>query len=217
MMMRVIARIQFAFMRKQPRQQRSRQMVERILVAGAELLRREGYDGFSTNRVAREAGVSPGSLYQYFPDKGAIVTEVIDRWSVEVSERVAAALAQRVGERGPTMVRGVVAALVTALEADAALLRIVLVELPPARTRDSLLALERRVREVLTAYLAGGAPGVAAEHATRAWVLVLAVEQLVVRWVLDEPGFPRERLVDEVTALCTRYLAPGDDPGPDAG
>lgn len=181
-------------------------MVERILAAGAELLRAEGYEGFSTNRVAREAGISPGSLYQYFPDKGAIVTEVIDRWSVEVSDRVAAALAQRVGEQGPGMVRGVVDALVAALEVDPALLRIVLVELPPASTRSSLLALEQRVRELLTAYLAGRTPGSTADHATRAWVAVLAVENLVVRWVLDDPGITRDRLVDEVTALGAQYL-----------
>ena len=182
-------------------------MVERIVAAGADLLRAEGYEGFSTNRVARAACISPGSLYQYFPDKGAIVTEVIDRWSLEMSDRVAASLAERVGEQGPGMVRGVVDGLVTALEADPALLRIVLVELPPARTRSSLLALEQRVRELLTAYLAGRMPGSAEDHATRAWVSVLAVENLVVRWVLDDPDIPRDRLVDEVTALGTQYLA----------
>ena len=195
------------FVRKQPRQQRSREMVERIIGASAELLRAEGYEGFSTNRVAREAGVSPGSLYQYVPDKSALVDEVIDRWSVEVSERVAAALAQRVGEQGPGMVRGVVETLVAALEADTALLRIVLVELPPARTRASLLALEQRVRELLTAYLGGRTPGSTEEHASRAWVSVLAVENLVVRWVLDAPDIPRDRFVDEVVSLGTTYLA----------
>lgn len=209
-LMRAITRIQFASMRKQPRQRRSRETVERILAASADLLRAEGYEGFSTNRVAREAGVSPGSLYQYFPDKGALVDEVIGRWSVEVSERVAATLALRVAEPGPAMVRGVVEALVAALEADTALLRIVLVELPPARTRASLLALEQRVRELLTAYLAGRTQGTAEEHATRAWVSVLAVENLVVRWVLDAPAIPRARLVDEVAALGTSYLGLGE-------
>ena len=201
-----MTRIQFAFMRKQPRQQRSRATVERIVAAGAELLRREGYETFSTNRVAQEAGISPGSLYQYFPDKQAIVDEVIDRWSVEVTDRVASALAQRIGEEGLQMIRGVVEALVVALEADAPLLRIVLVELPPARTRTSLLALERRVRELTTAYLAGRDPR-GAGHADRAWVLVVAVENLIARWVLDDPDLSRDRLVDEVTALCAGYVA----------
>ena len=184
-------------------------MVERIIAASAELVRAEGYEGFSTNGVARAAGVSPGSLYQYFPDKSALVGEVIDRWSVEVSERVAGALAHRVGEQGPGMIRGVVEALVAALEADTALLRIVLVELPPARTRGSLLALEQRVRELLTAYLAARTPGSTEDHATRAWILVLAVENLVVRWVLDAPDIDRGRFVDELVTLGTLYLGPG--------
>lgn len=192
-------------MRKQPQQQRSREMVARVLAASTELLRRDGYERFSTNRVAREAGVSPGSLYQYFPDKGALVAEVIDRWLAEASERVTAALSDRVGLEGRDMVRQVVEALVDTLESDAALLRIVLVELPPARTRDSLLQLERRVQELLAAYVAGRAPGT--DHTTRAWVVVLTTEQLVVRWLVDRPGITRQELVDEVVALCTGYLA----------
>ena len=184
-------------------------MVERILAASADLLRTDGYEEFSTNGVARAAGVSPGSLYQYFPDKGSVVDEVIDRWSVEVSERVAATLAQRVGEQGPDMVRGVVEALVDALEADPVLLRIVLVELPPARTRSRLLALEQRVRELLTTYLAARSRGSTTDHAARAWVTVLAVENLVVRWVLDRPDLSRDLLVDEVVTLGTAYLAAG--------
>lgn len=192
-------------MRKQPQQQRSREMVARILTASTDLLRREGYDRFSTNRVARAAGVSPGSLYQYFPDKSALVAEVIDRWLAEASERVTAAMSDRVGLEGREMVRQVVEALVEALEADVALLRIVLVELPPARTRDSLLQLERRVQELLAAYVAGRMPGT--DHATRAWVVVLTTEQLVVRWLVDGPDLTRQQLVDEVVALCTGYLS----------
>ena len=54
-------------------------MVERIVSAGARVLEARGYQDASTNRIAREAGVSPGSLYQYFPDKDAIVAEIILR------------------------------------------------------------------------------------------------------------------------------------------
>lgn len=58
-----MTRIQFASVRKIPQQHRSRQMVQRLLEAARAVLVRDGYDGFSTNRVAAEAGVSPGSLY----------------------------------------------------------------------------------------------------------------------------------------------------------
>jgi AcrR family transcriptional regulator len=55
--------------RKKPRQQRSQDTVECILDATARVLCATGYDRASTNRVAMAAGVSVGSLYQYFPSK----------------------------------------------------------------------------------------------------------------------------------------------------
>lgn len=54
--------------------------VERIVVAAAQVLGDHGYDGASTNAIARRAGLSPGSLYQYFVDKDAIVAAVLERF-----------------------------------------------------------------------------------------------------------------------------------------
>jgi AcrR family transcriptional regulator len=59
--------------RKQPRQERSRQMREDILTASIRVLRREGALRFTTPRVAAAAGISVGSLYQYFPNKHALI------------------------------------------------------------------------------------------------------------------------------------------------
>ena len=65
--------------RKSPRQARSTDTVETILAAAARVLERESLAGFNTNRVAEIAGVSVGSLYQYFPNKSALVAALIDR------------------------------------------------------------------------------------------------------------------------------------------
>jgi len=59
--------------RKQPRQERSRKMRDRILDAAFRVLSEEGALGFTTTRVAEEARISVGSLYQYFPNKHALV------------------------------------------------------------------------------------------------------------------------------------------------
>lgn len=63
-------------MRKEPRQARSRATVESIIQAGARILSDEGWAGFTTNKVADLAGVSIGSLYQYFPDKLSLVDTI---------------------------------------------------------------------------------------------------------------------------------------------
>ncbi|MEM7662099.1 MAG: TetR/AcrR family transcriptional regulator [Pseudomonadota bacterium] len=69
--------------RKQPVQARSRAMVETILDAAARILIEEGLDDMTTNRVSERAGIGIGSLYQYFPNKQALVAELAHRHKQE--------------------------------------------------------------------------------------------------------------------------------------
>src|ERR1700739_3570596 len=67
--------------RKQPKQTRSTELVAAILEAAAQVLAKEGAHRFTTARVAEKAGVSVGSLYQYFPNKAAILFRLqFDEW-----------------------------------------------------------------------------------------------------------------------------------------
>lgn len=65
--------------RKQPRQARSLAMVEAILDATARILIRDGREAANTNMIALEAGISIGSLYQYFANRDAIIGALVDR------------------------------------------------------------------------------------------------------------------------------------------
>jgi len=65
--------------RREPAQQRSRERMERILSVAATLIERSGSDQLKMSAVAEEAGISIGSLYQYFPDKRAIVRTLAER------------------------------------------------------------------------------------------------------------------------------------------
>ena len=67
--------------RKQPRQARSTELVAAILEAAVQVLAKEGAARFTTARVADKAGVSVGSVYQYFPNKAAILFRLqSDEW-----------------------------------------------------------------------------------------------------------------------------------------
>src|SRR3546814_10706684 len=80
--------------RKHASQARSRATVDALVEATARILVSEGYDLANTNRIAEKAGVSIGSLYQYFPGKDALVAAVIDRHKEEVMRVVRSALAE---------------------------------------------------------------------------------------------------------------------------
>lgn len=73
-------------MRKAPKQKRSREMVARLLDATAQTLAERGLDGTTTNHIAERAGVSIGSLYQYFPDKESLIEALLTRMG-QVSSR----------------------------------------------------------------------------------------------------------------------------------
>ncbi|MCU4564721.1 TetR/AcrR family transcriptional regulator [Acinetobacter sp. WU_MDCI_Abxc222] len=80
--------------RKRPRQARSVATFEAILEAAARILESLGFAGFNTNAVAELAGVSIGSLYQYFPSKEALIVELIRRERAKLSNHIVEAIQQ---------------------------------------------------------------------------------------------------------------------------
>jgi AcrR family transcriptional regulator len=79
-------------LRKQPVQQRSAKRVELMLGACAQLIDELGYDGVTTTLIAERAGVAVGSLYQFFPDKRAVVQALtkrnLDQFTAEIDRRL---------------------------------------------------------------------------------------------------------------------------------
>ncbi|MFI6868977.1 TetR/AcrR family transcriptional regulator [Nocardia sp. NPDC050406] len=79
--------------RKLPRQRRSRETVDTLLEAAAQVFTREGL-GATTNRIAERAGLSIGTLYQYFPNKQALLRVLAERHLAESGARLGAVLAE---------------------------------------------------------------------------------------------------------------------------
>lgn len=167
-------------MRKAPRQQRSQSTVECIVEAGARVLAERGWARFTTNEVARTAGVSIGSLYQYFPNNLAIAEAIRKRHLDEILQLLpdiedqaeAIPLEQCIG----CLIDGVIA--VHAKNQD--LHRILLDEVPLA-PRPFYEMFEREYHARYEALVrAAASPGdTAADHAVAARILADALEGIV--------------------------------------
>ena len=79
--------------RRAPAQQRSRERLERILAVASDLIARKGSDQMKMSEIADLAGISIGSLYQYFPDKSAIIRTLAEHYNDESRKCIEAALA----------------------------------------------------------------------------------------------------------------------------
>lgn len=89
-------------LRRTPMQSRSRDKLARAIAAAEELVRREGVDAISLPRVAAEAGVSVGALYQYLPDREAITMAIVARYHGRLEQLFDAALERMPAEVGVT-------------------------------------------------------------------------------------------------------------------
>jgi AcrR family transcriptional regulator len=85
--------------RKIPRQERSRRMERLLLEAAARVLEEAGPAGFNTNRVAERAGISVGSLYQYYPNKSALLFRLHELEASDTLAKISALLGE--SKRGP--------------------------------------------------------------------------------------------------------------------
>lgn len=97
--------------RKRPHQERARATVDAILTATAKALKAEGYESMTTNRIAASAGVSVGTLYEYFPSKESIVALLVDQHFATIENIVSAAIREFAGKSLKLSVEGIVQAL----------------------------------------------------------------------------------------------------------
>jgi len=115
--------------RKQPRQARSTRLVEDVLQAAIQVLASEGAQRFTMARVAERAGVSVGSLYQYFPNKASVLFRLQhDEW--RQTHDMLCAILQDTGKTPPERLRTAVHAFIRS-ECDEAPMRIALDDAAP--------------------------------------------------------------------------------------
>jgi AcrR family transcriptional regulator len=194
--------------RRKPRQERSKAMVEAILDATIRVLVARGYEGTTTIAVAERAGVSVGSLYQYFPNKEALVAAV--------AERQFARLLALGEEIFPTLdvseprsaVRTLVRAGIDAHRINPRLHKILTEQAPRIGRLKAALDTSKVTRALFAAWLRSGGQGLTTRDPdVAAFVVEVVVEALTHRFVIERPNVITEsELEREATDLVTAYL-----------
>jgi AcrR family transcriptional regulator len=194
--------------RKKPRQDRSVATVDAILDATARVLTTTGYDRASTNRVAMAAGVSVGSLYQYFPSKEALVAALATRHNAKMAALVRAKLAELAPAPMHVAVRAMIDAMFAAHAVDPKLHKVLIEEVPRIGQLENLLAVQRETEALVAALLETRKGELRRAHAeTMAFVLVHVVEAVTHASVIAEHEPARARRVaDELADMVLRYL-----------
>jgi AcrR family transcriptional regulator len=185
--------------------------VEALIEATARILVRDGFERTSTNRVADEAGVSVGSLYQYFPGKDALVVAVIERHNRDVMGVVRAALTQVAEASLEVGTRMLVAAAIDAHRVDPKLHCVLAEQTPRMGALAGVDAFNREAHSLFRGYLESRRdelPGLDLDLAT--FICVTTIEALTHTAVLHRPEILADgavdRLVDEASRLVVGYL-----------
>jgi AcrR family transcriptional regulator len=194
--------------RKRPRQQRSKDTVDTILDATARVLKHVGFDGLTTNAIAEKAGVSIGSLYQYFPNKEALVSALIERHCEEMNSAILAELTNVARLPIAQAARAVIELTLSAHAIDPALHRVLTEQVPRIGKLAKLRELDNISHRMVAGLLAARRDELAIRDVElAAFVLVSAIESIVHRSALLYPEMLKDpRLLDEATLLVTRYL-----------
>ena len=209
--MRLFIRIQFVFfMRKTPRQQRARLLVESIIDAATRVIAEQGLEAATTARIAARAGVSVGSLYQYFEHKEAVWDAVLARIAHDLS-----AVVQRHAERFEdgdlgAFVRALLSDVWALLEADGGRYLQVTRYWAQLDFPAVINPLERQLHNVLLLHIGRRAAGPALpDLPARLYILVNSTLFTMVRHVSDPaPMVSKEQLVRTLADIATASLEP---------
>ncbi|MGH8530333.1 MAG: TetR/AcrR family transcriptional regulator [Nevskiales bacterium] len=193
--------------RKAPRQNRAQETVEAILQATAQLLDEVGYASLSTNHVAQKAGVSIGSLYQYFPNKEAICAALAERHYQRHAQRYLQRLREVAAEPVKAQVRALVRASFEVAREDPALAKNLYAELSRIGGFDPLRRMRETIERELTLIYQALPRPLRPQHPDMvAFIVTVACGQLLGDVVLRKPQWLKnEAFLDQVCELVLGY------------
>ncbi|MGC4087793.1 MAG: TetR/AcrR family transcriptional regulator [Polyangiaceae bacterium] len=179
-----------------------------ILDAAIRVLDREGPDAATTSRVAEVAGVSVGTLYQYFSNRDAIIDALQDREFARSTELINRVLLG--GPRVPDkqLAKAVIEELLRLYRAAPALHRLLAVEGLRVADSERVQAFDLRMVNLVRSFLSLAGPSLCRQNTdAAAFVVYQSVRASMLAYLLEEPaGVDDAALVEELSALLTNYL-----------
>jgi len=192
--------------RKKPRQDRSAVTVDAILTATVQVLRKNGYAKATLGRIAKRAGVSVGSIYQYYPSKEALLAAVMTQHLDAMHARMQAEVAAHLTAPLPQLVRAVVQATVDAHLDDPQLHRVFVEEFPRVGRFAHYDAVQQQLIDGVVVLLQARSDVRDANAQHMARIVVTAMEAVVHDYVFRGVGDARDVVIDELTHLLLSYL-----------
>ncbi|MGL5940896.1 MAG: TetR/AcrR family transcriptional regulator [Waterburya sp.] len=193
--------------RKLPQQERSRITVEAILEATTHILTEKGYDKTNTNIIAELAGVSIGSLYQYFPNKESLMVALMEQHCHEIAEIVESKLNHFFDEPPEVAIPELVKAVIVVHGINPRLHQVLSEEIPRSE-RLKMQQTDKHIAELLRAYLERWRDRLQSQNIEMTvFIISRTVEALCHSVVIKHPEFmSNNQLEQEVSKLIMSYL-----------
>lgn len=209
--MRIYIRIQLVFhlhMRKKPVQARSQKVVDDLIEATAQVIAQRGLEQTTTNHIANRAGVSVGSLYQYFADKNELVAAVMLQLSREITAAVDQTLADIMQDDTASVVRGLLNSALAVMEQKPQLYLELTRSWHSRRGLAGMNKLENHMMEACRRYILRHHQRLQVENLPAVlFVAINATLFTVMRHLsLPNPAISRQELVEELSTMIAAYL-----------
>jgi AcrR family transcriptional regulator len=200
--------------RKRPRQERSQATVQAILTAAAHILTEAGYDHFTTNKVAERAGVSIGSLYQYFPNKESLLLALAEHHAREVMQLAQHHLVGigdpcgngKAARPIPEVLRQIIKAAIAAHSVNPKLHRVLHEQVPHSEVMRQLDQV--KIENLLRSFLAERCEQLQPENLDlTVFIIERTIRGLIHGAAIDHPEFLKTgELEQELVTLLSAYL-----------
>ena len=202
---------------RKPTQSRSKFTVSAILEAATYVFVEKGLSATTTNEVAERAGVSISSLYQYFPNKNALVAALTETHLNEMMTLISQGLSQYLQSSIDELVHQLVSLVINAHSINPELHRVLIEESGIDRATKEIVEFENRLHTLTSAYLLSKKEELVVDDVEMAsFIVINTVETLTHRAVLDKghsgneksiwPTNKKEMLIAEISRLLVNYL-----------